>query len=423
MSIRGHAARVAWPLIDQGIASLGTFALTIILARSLPLQEYGIFALLLGVLMVLHMVTSSLLFYPMSLNGSIGTESAGVALLRTIFVLLSGVCLAAAGVLALACISVDRVDLIGPVVIYFLCWQAQEACRRYLFTKLRFAAAVPGDVISYLGQVGVLLLLAYDGRMSVAGAFYAMALTSGIAALIQAWQAGLFARPEERSGTAAIIRDCWSLGSWSLANNLLSISRVQILFWVMAALGGATLPAFLQAGLNVVNLMNPVVIGLCNIIPQTAARAHGEGKAQAWRATRPIVLSGVPVAILFFVIVIAAPGTVLGLIYGSTSPYVSLTWPVQILALTAIASYATDMVCSYFHGVAAARLALIVNAVGAATTVIAGAPLIVAYGLSGGCMALGLASIARLCVSQFLFNRLIAGDTTGDLKAAQAEKL
>ena len=79
----------------------------------------------------------------------------------------------------------------------------------------------------------------------------------------------------------------WAIGSWSLLNNVVSLLRIQILPWTLAAVGGTAAAASFQAALNVVNLTNPVILGLCNVIPQTAARAQQSGgNAEAWRAAR-----------------------------------------------------------------------------------------------------------------------------------------
>ncbi|WP_407520074.1 hypothetical protein [Methylobacterium oryzisoli] len=409
-----QATRLGWPLVDQAIVSIGTFGLTVALARTLAPEEYGTFALLLGGLMVLHMVTASLVFYPLSIRHAPAAETEGAALLHASLALLAAVALPAMAAMAVGLVLAGRADLILPAWAYFALWQAQEVFRRALFARLRFAAAIPGDSVSYLGQVAVVLALAQAGRLSLATALLAMAATSGLAALHQAVAAGFLRRGRDPKNPghslAAVARDFWDLGRWSLANNVLAIMRVQLLLWGLASFAGAATAAYLQAGLNLVNLMNPLVIGLCNIIPQTAALAHAGGKAAAWRAARPFALAGAPVAVLFFLVLVLVPELLLTLVYGADSPYRDLTLPVRLLALWALTNYTTDMICSYFHGVEAARLALVVNAMGAAATLAAAVPLVAGFGLVGACLALCLAGIARFALAQGLLGRLIAED-------------
>ncbi|MBY0295190.1 MAG: hypothetical protein K2X71_03990 [Methylobacterium sp.] len=405
-----QATRLGWPLVDQAIVSIGTFGLTVALARTLAPHEYGTFALLLGGLMILHMVTASLVFYPLSIRHAPAAAAEESGLLRASLALLAALALPAMAAIAVGLVLAGRADLVLPAWAYFALWQVQEVFRRALFARLRFAAAIPGDIVSYLGQVAAVLALAQAGRLSLATALLAMAATSGLAALRQAAAAGFLRRARAGRPLAAVARDFWDLGRWSLANNVLAIMRVQLLLWGLATFAGAATAAFLQAGLNLVNLMNPLVIGLCNIIPQTAALAHAGGKAAAWRAARPFALAGAPVAVLFFLVLVLVPELLLTLVYGAESPYRDLTLPVRLLAVWALTNYTTDMICSYFHGVEAARLALVVNAMGAAATLAAAVPLVAGFGLTGACLALCLAGIARLAVAQWMLGRLIAQD-------------
>ncbi len=402
-----HATRIGWPLIDQGIASVGTFALAVTLARILTPEDYGVFVLLLAGLNVVGLVSGSLIFYPLAVRFS-GDEAQGGALMATCLVFLAGLCATGCLLVGLALAAVERPEFILPSCAYLCAWQIQEAFRRYLFVQTRFAAAIPGEILSYLGQLPLLLVLARYEMLSLTTILLAMALTSAVAAVQQAISSGLFARARPIASTRAIARDFWALGSWSLANNLLSIGRVQMLLWGLAALAGASAPARFQAAMNLVNVVNPLVIGLCNVIPQTAARAHGQGKASAWRAARVFALAGAPIAGLFFLGLLVFPAEALRLVYGPGSPYLDLVVTVRLLALTALAAYSTDMICSYFHGIEAARHALTVNAAGTLTALALGLPLTAAYGITGACIALGIAGVVRLILSHRMLDRLVA---------------
>ena len=161
----------------------------------------------------------------------------------------------------------------------------QEAFRRYLFVELRFGAAVPGEIVSYMGQILIALWLALRGDLTLETALYAMTVTSAAAAVLQGIQVGFSLRRHAMIRIRTVALEFWRLGGWALANNLCAALRVQFLFWFLAALSGAALPALLQAGFNIVNLLNPLMIGLGNVILQVSSRAHAGGKAEAWRAT------------------------------------------------------------------------------------------------------------------------------------------
>jgi O-antigen/teichoic acid export membrane protein len=60
----------AWALADQGVVSLGTFLTSIVLARSLPPSQYGIYGVYLAVFLSLNTVHWSLVTYPLSTSGA-----------------------------------------------------------------------------------------------------------------------------------------------------------------------------------------------------------------------------------------------------------------------------------------------------------------------------------------------------------------
>ncbi|GLS44746.1 lipopolysaccharide biosynthesis protein [Methylobacterium brachythecii] len=408
--LAASAGRILWPVVDQGIASLGGFLLTIALARTLAPNEYGNFALFLGVQMLLYTAISSLVFYPMSVLSNVSSAERSVQLMRASLALLLFLCVPAMACLCLVGVLLGRTDVILPVVTYFLAWQVQETFRRCLFAELRFAAAVPGEIISYLGQILILLWLYRQDGLTLASALYAMAATSGLAAILQAFQSGLISRCRADLDLRNIAGSFFALGRWSLAGNLAAALRLQAVFWFLAALSGNVVPGLLLACINIVNILNPLIIGLSNVIPQVTARAHLRGKIEALRAARPFALSGLLMAIVFLAVVAAAPERVLSAIYGSGSVYADLATPVRLLTVGAVISYIADMICSYFHGVSAVRQAMIANMAGMIASVVTAAPLIIGFGLSGACIALGIANAVRVLVSSLLLHRLVADE-------------
>jgi O-antigen/teichoic acid export membrane protein len=299
-------------------------------------------------------------------------------------------------------------DLILPVILYFVSWQCQEAARRGILAEFRHKAAIPGDVISYLGQVAMIFLLIRMESLTLANVFYAMASTAALSAVIQLRQAEMVL-----PGLGVMrrtMRDFASIGGWSLANNVAATLRIQIFPWILTILHGPVAVAPFQAALNVANVANPLLIGLCNIIPQTAAQAHSKGKRQAWLAARPFILVGIPPAFLYCALVLIAPTLVLQVMYGSGSPYIEHTDAVRLLILAWIVSYAADMTCSYLHGVDAPKVAFRINALGAVMAFVLAVPLVMKLDLIGACIALLAASVARLAVSQALLSRLFANE-------------
>src|SRR6185437_12372823 len=110
-----------------------------------------------------------------------------------------------------------------------------------------------------------------------------------------------------------------------------SILRIQIFPWTLVWLSGPASVAAFQAALNIVQVNNPVILGLCNVIPQTAAQAHAKGKRQAWLAARPFAWLGVPPTFTYCTLALLLPSLVLQVIYGAHSPYLDNVMAVRLL--------------------------------------------------------------------------------------------
>ncbi len=398
-----HFRRASWTLVDQAVVSLGNFLVNILIARQLPPGEYGAFALLMGGLFTLQIVNSSLIFYPMSVRMAVSNGDDEKALLgastRIFFLFLIPLC-----VLLTASLFAFHLGAIAPsVVAYLILWQLKEGTRRALLARFRIKEAIVGDAVSYLGQSAVIFGFVLAGSLNLRNAFWGMAAMSGLAVLIQARQ--LRVSLSAPSQVRLVLTDFWSIGGWALANNLISYWRFYIFFGMLGVGWGAAAAASFQALLNVLNLANPVIQGLGNIIPQTAARARADGDGTEWSTARTYMLLGVPPIFLYYAVAFIASEFLLRVFYGAASPYVELSLALRILAVAFVANYGVEMICSFLHGIDAPRLALAINIIGLGVALVAAFPLTSMFGLAGACVALVVANVARLAASLYIVAR------------------
>ncbi len=416
MRIRPQLRHASWTVIDQGIVSAGMFAIGILLARWLSPDDYGVYALLLGAMFSLQLINAALLFHPLSVLLLQAPEAERGTLLRTAILLVAGVSAILGLLLCLGLLAFGLGALVLPAFACFLLWQLQEAMRRGLLAGFRHQAATLGDLLSYPGQVVAAGALVAVDALTLANVFYALALTSGLAALLQAWQLGL--RWRGAHALRSTILAFWSAGGfWGLGNGLLSNLRMQVLPWALAISAGPAAAAGFQAALNIVNLSNPFVMGLCNIIPQAAARAAAQGTAAAWRAVRVYLLIAVPPLLGFSLLVLAAPEALLRLVYGEGSAYLGLATPVRLLVLAALLGSVTELVIGFLLGVRSVPAAFLVNAAGAVTAAVLALAAAGPFGLIGSCMALVGANLVRLVMVHMVLTRaLVAEDRRTGLR-------
>ncbi|WP_131113616.1 hypothetical protein [Lichenihabitans psoromatis] len=387
---------IAIPLMDQGIVSAGTFLFNVLLARAIPLESYGHFAIVIGILALMQAGCGSLIFYPLSVRGAAQDEVGRKNLIVSVIALAPMILLPMAAILSLGFAWLVDPNLLLPTFAMLAASQVQELMRRGLLTEFRYLSAIPGDILSFFGQAAVLTLVSHRIGMTLPIALWIMAATSLIGAVAQWSQLSL--RSTRLLPLRPMTADFWSIGHWSLTTNVLGIGRTMCLPWLLVALSGPSLAGAFQIGMNLVNVVNPIVFGVCNVVPQLASRAMRGGYRAAWGASWPSIAAGLPIVGGFVTLLMIAPSEILAFVYGSRADPAMLVWPIRILAIGAMFYYVGSTVCAYLHGVLGGRDALIADVIATLAMAVAGPVLVGLYGLKGACLALLAAFAIRSSV-------------------------
>lgn len=393
-----------WSLVDQGVVSLGTFLFGLILARSLPPAEYGVYTLVWSALLFLRGFHTSLVTYPLSVDWAKtepGKLSALVGGSLTLTVVLSLPLMACAGAVTL---FVGRPGLLPWALAVLLTGHFQETTRRALMAGLRYRATVPGDIVSYLGQAAGLGVVARSWRPSIEIAFALMALTSLVAGCIQVRQLGAFAL--EARALWALASRWWSLGWWQALASLLSVFTIQLFPWILELAHGPAEVAQYQAAANLVAVTHPLLFGLGNLLVPTVARAWASGGLNASRqAVQWYGLLGAGMLAPYLGVLCLWPGAVLRRIYGASSPYVALGAEVRLFALAYAIIYIGQLAGTFLLGLEQSRASFWVTAACAAASLVLGMPLVASYGVDGALAGVIGSRIVQVGVAIALITR------------------
>lgn len=388
-----QAVTFGMPLTDQAVISGGNFIFNVLLARAIPLDQYGRFALVLGTLGLLQTGSGALLYYPLSVRGATADKAVRDRLVASTLILnlmLSAVLATLAG---LVLTVTDEGGRWLPTVAMLLASQLQESTRRGLLTDFRYAASVPGDALSYLGQVAVLLVVVRYGGANIGTALWIMAGTSLASVAVQLPL--ILPRGVRPLPLWPCLVDFWSMGRFALTSNLLSIARTQVLLWLVLGILGPAGAGALQLVLTLVNVVNPIVAGVCTQVPQAASRAVHRGYRAAWAAAWPAIATGYILVAGFMALLLVFPAQVLHGLYGAKVDPTMLVGPVRALAVGAVFYYAASTTCTFLHGIQAGRDGLVVDVITTVLLAIAGPILIVSLGVYGATLALALSFAVR----------------------------
>ena len=386
-------------LVDQCVVSGGNFLLNVVLARTLAQSDYGEFALFLGAIFLGRTVDYSFISYPVSIRLFGLKDDERAALLGKTAVLAVALSLVLVVAMALGAMLLGGLAILLPVCLCYLCWQAQETLRRFVLADFRYRAAVAGDAVAYVGQGLLVAILLYFDSVTLPLALYAMSATFAAGALVHASKLR-FAWPDRREmkrELPGLALDYIAVGKWSVVSYQLVLVRVQLLPWILAAAVGTAATASFQAAMNIASMMNPVVLGIGNAIPQTAAQAHRSGGVTgAARAVSGYVLFGLGPLLVMCAAGVLMPGLILSTVYGASSPYLAVVFSVQVLVVAGVFDYIAEMFSKTLLGVESGRLALVVNAVAVATCLVLALTFIDSLGVVvGASLALLIANVAR----------------------------
>jgi O-antigen/teichoic acid export membrane protein len=394
-----------WSLADQGVVSLGNFLTNILLARTLLQSEYGAYAILLGVLVVIYGTHGAIVTYPLLLCGS---TSDSLDRYRSLIIfsiwLTVGLGIALSAPAIMVCGVVGRPALRPWIVAAMFSWIIQETLRRGLMARMRFGGAFLGDAISYVGQAVLIFILARRGRLSLEGAFGAMAVTSLIAAGLQAAQIGI--RSLRLEQTRALWKRFWTLGRWMVLSNFTAIFSVQFFPWTLAVLQGTAVAGSFQALSNVVGVTNPVLIGVTNlVIPASAKAGHEFGKKGAFREAVRHGIYGAFIVFPYLVFAAFWPHRILSMLYGRGSGYASLTLALRVFVAAQMVYYVALISASFLNALGRSRTTFSILVVSALVSVVIGVPLMIWMGLLGAVATMALGILIRAVLIWFAMRK------------------
>jgi O-antigen/teichoic acid export membrane protein len=372
-----------WAFVDQGIVSIGSFLVTLVLARRLPVAEFGVFGVLVGVLLTANTAHASFIGIPlMVLSGGKGNRDRlpAVALGWTV-----PSCALFIAVLAVTVVVLGRPGLLPWAALALVGGQVQETLRRSLMGRLQFGRAIGGDAISYLGQAGGVLGLALLGRATIAAAFVVMAATSLLAAALQLWQV----RPavDIRAFSRDTVQPFWRLGRALIVINGIGVLTFQCFPWLLASLQGVAEVGSFQALYTMVGFANPLMLAVGSIVTTRVAhvqeaRVDGRRALELGVARRYGLLGGVPLA-LYGGALLAVPGFALRAFFGSGSAYRFLVPDLRIFVLFAFAQYTYFVLAGVLNARQDTRSLFRAQAISALTVPLAVLPLILFASVRG----------------------------------------
>lgn len=403
------AGRAIWAMGDQGMVSLGNFAVNIILARNVSTTDYGIYTLTFSAFLLLSGFHGSVVNYPLILKIA-RQGSQDVPGLTGLAVMLSTIVFIPLGLVLVGLfVALDRPYLIPWAVLALVAWRFQEVFRRALMAQLKYREAMLGDSVSYLGQAAAMLGLVYFDLISLPAVFLAMAGTSALAIAVQAVQVGIrFSHPAKM---VPFIKDSWELGRWVIMRRVIGIVQGQGVGWVLAAIYGVEATASFRAAVNILAVTHPILQGIGNLVEPSVAHAHRQSITLVPRVSWSLGLQGAVLIFPYYFALTFLPDLALRVYYGAGSPYTELGHIVTIMAVGYSISYAGRIVGGTLTGLGKPAVAFHAQLFGTSSAFIISIPLAAVGGIDYAAIGTATSHAVLLIASMYYLRREIARET------------
>jgi O-antigen/teichoic acid export membrane protein len=314
--------REVWALADQAVVSGTNFITNIVLARTLGIKGFGVFALAWMAVLFLNNLQSAIVVAPMMSVGPKTPEQnrpsyfGATAVHQLCFATLCGLAIwLATYVSSIYFHDLTIRQLAFPLSVAAFAYLSQDFFRRYLFVTGQTGRAFTNDLLSYLPQVLGLILLAWLGHLTTARAFWIIALTSCFGIV-----AGLLWLERITISTSAIrtvASQHWKLSRWLAPSAIMEWMSNNLFVAVSPIYFGVTVAGILRAASNIVGGAHIWFLGLDNVVPAEASRTlHREGIDAMLGYVKRVLWRWGAVTTLFVLIVGAVPSFWLHLLYG-----------------------------------------------------------------------------------------------------------
>ena len=259
--VAGFATRFGWGLADQTLSSLTNFALTVLVARSVGVTEFGYFAIVLTIYLTSLGISRAAITSPLSIRFSTCPQREWQDAVRSA----TGSVLVLATFMGIACAVVGlfvQDPLRGALVALGVCLPGllvQDSWRFAFFASGHKSQAFVNDLVWGVTLVVLfvpVLLSTYDG---VGWFVAAWGGAAAIAAAFGAYQARLIPKP---GAALTWWRNHRDLSDWFTYEFLAIRGSVQVAIFAIAAMLSVHAVGALRAGGVLFGASNILVLGL-----------------------------------------------------------------------------------------------------------------------------------------------------------------
>jgi len=310
-------------LLDQAVVSGGNFLLGIILARTLGLEQYGVYALLWMYLLFGLSISQAFVIKPMlSLGPKKGKTKQQVYLknIHTIqwmvamfFAIVTFLCLCMAPLFSIKPFSTNLFFILPILMMLYLLY---DFYRKYFFVVNQLQKPLILDSILQGVSLISIFIAAYNDYLSLELTLFILLASYGLCCTIAFIMVYTMSFNKRQLKSYAI--EHFIYAKWLIGTSLLQWLSGNLFIIAGGAVLGTVAVGAVRMVQNVIGLTHVLFLAMENIVPVRAAQHYKEGGATQlrWYLKKITVNSGVLVGLILIGLSLFAP-FILKLLYGA----------------------------------------------------------------------------------------------------------
>lgn len=407
-------AKSALSIIDQGLLSLGNFAINIHLSRILVPKEYGLFAIVFSIYLLLLSFNQALILEPLNIIGMTKYKNNLINYFKrvTIIQFFASVPVSLMLFFVVLYLLYSKNQLYFPLISLVIV--GPFICTFFLVRRFCYMLYEPG--IAFIGTLfysAVVFLLYYltviNGTVNVFNVFLLFGGASLVSALIIARV--LYVRVpsilKSVVSSRIVIYKHWKLGKWLLGSSIIGWFSSSIYFLLVGIFSGLEATAAYKAIDNLLLPMQQVITALSLlIIPRVAGKVSKDMtylKSVSIKLT--LFFTAFVLIYLFFIFLLRFQ--VVNFLYGPSNVYIYYIWLLPFVGMTLIARAVVDLGIGVSLRIAKRFDVLFKSTVANSLfSLTIGVFLIWKYGILGAGIGVAIGSATQLVISSFYFRKI-----------------
>lgn len=411
--------------IDQAIVSGSNFFTALILARFLVPADYGLYVLIVALILFINGIQSALITSPLMVIAQRYSAEQRAAYYNHLSVLQCVGCVLAALVIA-ALMALGQywqlaiIPALSPVVVMIVTatYLVQEFLRRALFARHSEWSGLLVDLISYGTQIIAILGLIIFGSLTLERTLWAIGLTSLAGCVFGLIKLHISLRAISPATLAATWEQHWDQGRWLTGSMVTQWISGQFYFFVVAALLSPAATGALAASRNLLGFAHIFLLSLENFVPSLATQRLLSGGLPAmtrWIGRFRLALATTMGLYCLGVAIFAEP--LMTLLFGAQYSGTGM-----VVALLAVVNFLVALNRPSMFGLRAldqSRWIFYSHLISSVVTLVISVPLVEAAGLLGAAVGFVITQVLVLSIASVAYRREVQLRVTNNEAAGQ----